>query len=151
MGWKPILASFYGEGRKSRLLPVRHDLQLLLLAYHDNFDWQAELKVAIFFRTVAGRTGQTTSQHRHLADDETSPETAGLPPHSFRVATATDLLTQGVALEDVQYLAGRADLRRTRLYGRRQKSITRNIVVRIAIRSTLNRERAESYPKAKTP
>jgi integrase/recombinase XerD len=37
-------------------------------------------------------------------------ESTGLPfrlsPYSFRVATITDLLTQGVALEDVQHLAG---------------------------------------------
>ena len=37
---------------------------------------------------------------------------AGLPsrlsPHSFRVTAITDLLTQGVPLEDVQYLAGHA-------------------------------------------
>jgi integrase/recombinase XerD len=44
---------------------------------------------------------------------------AGLPeqlsPHSFRVATITDLLSQGEPLEDVQYLAGHADPRTTRL------------------------------------
>jgi integrase/recombinase XerD len=61
---------------------------------------------------------------------------AGLParlsPHSFRVATITDLLTQGVPLEDVQYLAGHADPRTTRLYDRRQKRVTRNIVERIS-------------------
>ena len=54
-------------------------------------------------------------------------------PHSFRVATITDLLTQGVPLEDVQYLAGHADPRTTRLYDRRQKKVTRNIVERISI------------------
>ena len=32
-----------------------------------------------------------------------------LSPHSFRVAIITDLLTQGVPLEDVQLLAGHAD------------------------------------------
>jgi integrase/recombinase XerD len=62
---------------------------------------------------------------------------AGLParlsPHSFRVATITDLLTQGVPLEEVQYLAGHADPRTTRLYDRRQKKVTRNIVERISI------------------
>jgi integrase/recombinase XerD len=62
---------------------------------------------------------------------------AGLPqrlsPHSFRVATITDLLTQGVPLEDVQYLAGHADPRTTTLYDRRQKRVTRNIVERISI------------------
>lgn len=51
---------------------------------------------------------------------------AGLPArnlscHSFRATTITDLLTQGVPLEDVQYLAGHADPRTTRLYDRRQK------------------------------
>jgi site-specific recombinase XerD len=62
---------------------------------------------------------------------------AGLPmrlsPHSFRVATITDLLEQGLAFEDVQRLAGHADPRTTRLYDRRDKKITRNIVERISI------------------
>ena len=42
----------------------------------------------------------------------------------------TDLLTQGVPLEDVQYLAGHAEPRTTGLYDRRQKKVTRNIVER---------------------
>lgn len=54
-------------------------------------------------------------------------------PHSFRVTTITDLLEQGVPLEDVQRLAGHADPRTTRLYDRRHKKITRNIVERISI------------------
>jgi integrase/recombinase XerD len=62
---------------------------------------------------------------------------AGLPPqyspHSFRVTTVTDLLSQGVPLEDVQYLAGPADPRTTQLYDRRQKRVTRNVVERISI------------------
>jgi integrase len=57
---------------------------------------------------------------------------AGLPsPHSFRVTAITDLLTQ-VPLEDVQYLAGHAEPRKTGLYDRRQKRVTRNIVKRIS-------------------
>jgi hypothetical protein len=36
-------------------------------------------------------------------------------------------------LEDVQYLAGHADPRTTRLYDRRQRTVTRNIVERISI------------------
>lgn len=62
---------------------------------------------------------------------------AGLPgtysPHSFRVTTITDLLEQNVPLEDVQYLAGHADPRTTRLYDRRGRKVTRNIVERISI------------------
>jgi integrase/recombinase XerD len=56
-----------------------------------------------------------------------------LSPHSFRGTTITDLLEQGVALEDVQRLAGHADPRTTRLSDRRDKKITRNIVERISI------------------
>ena len=51
------------------------------------------------------------------------PAVLGLPerlsPHSFRVAAVTDLLTQGVPLEDVQYLAGHSEPRTTALYDRR--------------------------------
>lgn len=54
-------------------------------------------------------------------------------PHSFRSCTATDLLLQGVPLEAVQYLLGHADPRVTRLYDRRQKQVTRNIVERISV------------------
>ncbi len=53
--------------------------------------------------------------------------------HSFRATTITDLLEQGVPLEDVQYLAGHADPRTTRLYDRRKKEVTRNIVERISV------------------
>jgi integrase/recombinase XerD len=53
-------------------------------------------------------------------------------PHN-RVATVTDLLEQNVPLEDVQYLAGHADPRTTRIYDRRRRKVTRNIVKRISI------------------
>ena len=56
-----------------------------------------------------------------------------LSPHSFRVAVNPNLLNQGVSLEEVQNLADHADPRTTRLYDRRHKSITRNIVERISI------------------
>ena len=58
---------------------------------------------------------------------------ARLSPHSFRVTIITDLLEQGVSPEDVQRLAGHTDPRTTRLYDRRDKKITRNIVERISI------------------
>ena len=54
-------------------------------------------------------------------------------PHSFRVLVVTDLLTQDVPLEDVQYLAGHANPKTTQLYDRRQKRVTRNIVERISV------------------
>ena len=54
-------------------------------------------------------------------------------PHSFRVATVTDLLELNLALEDVQHLAGHADPRTTRLHDPRRRKVTRNIVERISI------------------
>jgi integrase/recombinase XerD len=62
---------------------------------------------------------------------------AGLPgqlsPHWFGVATVTDLLEQNVPLEDVQHLAGDADPRTTRLYDRRRRKVTWDIVERLSI------------------
>jgi len=132
---------FLEKGGKSRSIPVRHDLQSDLLAYLESFAWQSEPSDAPLFRSAIGRTGTLTAQplrnidicrmiKRRLRDAELPTH---LSPHSFRVATVTDLLTQGVALEDVQYLAGHADPRTTRLYDRRQKQVTRNTVERISI------------------
>jgi integrase/recombinase XerD len=65
------------------------------------------------------------------------PKHAGLPlrlpPHSFWVTGKTDLLSHGVPLDGVQFLAGHSSPRTTKLYGRRQKKMTRNIVQRISI------------------
>ena len=54
-------------------------------------------------------------------------------PHNFRVLVVTDLLSQDVALEDVQYLAGHANPRTTQIYDRRGRRVTRNIVERISV------------------
>jgi integrase len=52
----------------------------------------------------------------------------------LQVTAITDLLAQGVPLEDVQRLAGHADPRTTtRLYDRCERRITRNIVERISL------------------
>src|SRR5216117_4542832 len=93
------------------------------------------------FRTAYKKTGQLTKNAMYVVDIcrmvKRRLRDAGLPgvlsPHSFRVTTITDLLEQGVPLEDVQRLAGYADPRTTRLYDRRDKKITRNVVERISI------------------
>jgi integrase len=59
--------------------------------------------------------------------------TESISPHSFRSYTATDLLLQRVAKQDVQHLLGHADPRVKRLYDCRQKHFTRNIVERISV------------------
>jgi integrase/recombinase XerD len=51
----------------------------------------------------------------------------------FRVTAITDLLSLGIPLEYVQYLAGHAKPRTTGLYDRRQKMVARNIMERISI------------------
>ena len=129
------------KGGKSREIPVRHDLQKVILDYVAAAGLNDRLKEIPLLQSAAVRNGRLTGQSlsgigiyrivkRRLHD-------AGLPdrlsPHSFRVTTITDLLTQGVPLEDVQYLVGHSDPRTTRLYDRRQKKVSRNIVERISI------------------
>ncbi|MFN3194040.1 MAG: tyrosine-type recombinase/integrase [Aureliella sp.] len=132
---------FSEKGAKSREIPVRHDLRGFLLEYLRTSGLDYADKLSPLFRTTIRRTKQLT-QNRMTPGDmgrmvKRRMREAGLPdrlsPHSFRVTTITDLLSQGVPLEDVQNLAGHADPRTTRLYDRRQRKITRNIVERISI------------------
>lgn len=131
---------FEEKGGKSRLIPVRHDLEGFLLEYLDVAGLR-EAKDGPLFRSAVRKTKTLTESAMSAIDMcrmvKRRMRDAGLPPrlspHSFRVATLTNLLEQGVAQEDVQYLAGHADARTTRLYDRRQKKVTRNIVERISI------------------
>ena len=132
---------FQEKGGKSREIPVRHDLEGDIRRYLDASSIAVENKDLPLFRSTIRKTKLLTANplttkaicelvKRRLKD-------AGLPsrlsPHSFRVTAITDLLTQGVPLEDVQYLAGHSEPRTTALYDRRQKKVTRNIVERISI------------------
>jgi site-specific recombinase XerD len=132
---------FQEKGGKSREIPVRHDLEGYVLAYVEAAGIAGDAKDRPLFRSTLRRTKQLTGNaltskaicelvKRRLKD-------AGLParlsPHSFRVTGITDLLSQGMPLEDVQRLAGHAEPRTTALYDRRQKKVTRNIVERISI------------------
>jgi integrase/recombinase XerD len=132
---------FDEKGGKSREIPVRHDLEQMLLDYIAAAGLRDARKDTPLFRTAYRKTGRLTENALYAVDvcrlvkrrlkDASLP--SHLSPHSFRVTTITDLLEQGVPLEDVQRLAGHADPRTTRLYDRRQKKITRNIVERISI------------------
>ncbi|MEX1027996.1 MAG: tyrosine-type recombinase/integrase, partial [Candidatus Paceibacterota bacterium] len=133
---------FHDKGGKSREIPVRHDLQQLLAEYLQSAGIQSENHPdRPLFRSTVRKTKQITDRPMTSGDMgrmiKRRMRAAGLPerlsPHSFRVATITDLLSQGVPLEDVQHLAGHADPRTTRLYDRRQRKVTRNIVERISI------------------
>jgi integrase/recombinase XerD len=59
-----------------------------------------------------------------------------LSAHSFRTAVATNLIGQGVPVEDVQELLGHADARTTKLYDRTERKVTRNLVERIGLKLT---------------
>ena len=132
---------FTEKGGKSREIPVRHDLRQMIAAYIEAADLRQAPKDAPLFRPALGNTGKLTARTIHVNDIcrmmKRRLAAASLPsrlsPHSFRVAVITDLLEQGVPLEDVQHLAGHADPRTTRLYDRRQRKVTRNIVERISI------------------
>lgn len=132
--------SFNDKGGKHRKVPVRHDLQLALREYMDaaGIDDTTD-KSAHLFRTAVGKKNQLTTAAMTDNDMQRMFKRrilqVGLPgtlsPHSFRVTTITALLEQGVALEVVQNLANHADPRTTRLYDRRKRKITRNVVERI--------------------
>jgi integrase/recombinase XerD len=150
---KLTLRDFYADGRqkclrldekggKVREIPVRTDLEGFLDEYVLMANLATSGAEAPLFRSAIRRTGKLTE--RALSADDILRmvrrrlKDAGIPNdrltcHSFRATTITDLLSQGVPLEDVQFLAGHSDPRTTRLYDRRQRTVTRNIVERISI------------------
>ena len=132
---------FHEKGGKVREIPVRHDLQQALNDYLDRNGLRQADPSSPLFRTAIRRTNRMTINSMS-ADDKArmvkrrlldAGLSARISPHSFRVTTITDLLEQGVPLEDVQYLAGHADPRTTRLYDRRTRRVTRNSVERMSV------------------
>jgi integrase/recombinase XerD len=132
---------FEEKGGKSGEIPVRHDLEAILFCYLDSAGLRNAPKDTALFPTAIRKTGHLTTRGIHVNDVDRMMKRrlkdAGLPdnlsPHSFHVTTITDPLEQGVPLEDVQRLAGHADPRTSRLYDRRDKKFTRNVVERISI------------------
>lgn len=132
---------FREKGGKARSIPVRADLQRVLQEYVIAGGPHTAAKESPLFRTASGRRGLLSERAMNGVDVcrmvKRRLVAAGLPslisPHSFRSMAATDLLLQGVALEDVQFLLGHSDSRVTKLYDRRRKQITRNIVERISV------------------
>jgi len=127
------------KGGRQREIPCHRKLQPILKAYVT----AAKLSDpdAPLFRAARGRTPQLSERpfqakdiHRML---KRRLKAANLPSiltcHSFRATTATDLLEQGVSLEEVQELLGHADPRTTRLYDRRDRTVTSNVVEKISI------------------
>ena len=132
---------FREKGGKQREIPVRHDLDRWLGEYLEAAGINAGPKEAPLFRAALGNR-KALSDGPLSANDmrrllKRRLKDASLPPifspHSFRVLVVTDLLSQDVPLEDVQYLAGHANPRTTQIYDRRRRRVTRNIVERISV------------------
>lgn len=129
---------FDEKGGAVRQIPCRHDLQGYIEEYIAAAPCGPDEPL---FRAARGRTYQLSDRPFQAKDIHRMVKRrlkdAGLPAiltcHSFRATTATDLLEQGVPLEDVQELLGHADPRTTRLYDRRDRAVTRNVVERISI------------------
>jgi site-specific recombinase XerD len=130
---------FSEKGGKSREIPVRSDLEEELLSYLDAASSRDAPKDSPLFRTAFRKTDRLTLRRMTAIDIcrmvKRRLKKAKLPehlsPHSFRVSTLTDLLESGTELADVQQFAGHADPRTTRLYDRRSRNVTRNLVERI--------------------
>lgn len=132
---------FEEKNNRQRQLPVRHDLQLVLLTYLHAAGLQDAPKASSFFRTIKARSNILLDTPVSGMDIykmlKRRLKKAGLPthivPHSLRACVVTDLLTQGLPLDEVQRLVGHSDPRTTTLYDRRQKQVSRNLVERISI------------------
>ena len=137
------LALCFREKRgKEREIPVRIDLAGWVTEYIEVAGIRDDPKESPFFRSAdyhtptwlgAGGVGAWTIRcilKRRLKD-------AGLPttiiPNSFRVMVVTDLLAQGVPVEDVQYLTGHPHPSATHVYDRSARRVARNIVERISV------------------
>jgi integrase/recombinase XerD len=132
---------FFEKGGKVREIPVRRDLRGYLSAYVEAGGLCSAPADNPLFRRITRNAStlkpdaMTGNDIRRMLKQRMArihlPEE--LSPHSFRVAAITDLLEQGVPLEDVQNLVGHADPRTTRLYDRRQKKIMLSVVQKISV------------------
>jgi site-specific recombinase XerD len=134
--------NFGEKGGKLHRVPARHDLQLQMERYLKATGLEGRSDKTPLFRTARRRKRELTDRGLNGNDllriVKRRLKGAGLPEgafccHSFRATTATNLLRQKVAREQVQYLLGHSDARTTDLYNRTEKEVTRNVVERISI------------------
>ena len=136
-------ALFFREKRgKTREIPIRIKLDRWIADYIDAARIGDDAKQSPLFRLVDRQspTGLASKGVRAWTIRNILKrrlKEAGLPetftPHSFRVMVVTDLLEQGVPMEDVQHLAGHSHPSTTQVYDRRERRVTRNIVERISV------------------
>ncbi|VTS08054.1 tyrosine-type recombinase/integrase [Tuwongella immobilis] len=134
---------FREKNGKRRAVPVRPDLESWLRAYQHAADIDCDPRMnrdAPLFRCVqwdkssrrliTNKSNMTPEYMRRMIKRRCKAANLSerITPHSFRVKTVTTLLQAGQPLEDVQYLVGHADPRTTRLYDRRKKRVTWDLV-----------------------
>ena len=129
------------KGGKQREIPVHSNLRDWLDEYVATAGLTDAPKTGPLFRSLEIRDRSRVSAAPFVPQRirgmlKTRLKHAGLPstirPHSFRVFVVTDLLTQDVPLEAVQYLAGHSNPQTTQVYDRRRRAVTRKIVERIS-------------------
>lgn len=136
-----LIIRFREKGGRHRKIPARISLQQDIQEYLDVAPALESNKHTPLFRSASGRTQKLTDLPMSTVDMsrmlKRRLQQADLPSsiscHSFRSCAATDLLLQQVPLCDVQNFLGHADPRVTRLYDRRHREVTRNIVERISV------------------
>ena len=113
-----------------RKIPLRLDLNHWIQAYLLLVDGGGGREAPLFRPRPLGPWTIRAILKRRLRD-------AGLPliitPHSFRAMVVTDLLEQGVPIDDIQYLVGHSHPSTTHIYDRHARKVTRNIVERISV------------------
>jgi site-specific recombinase XerD len=130
---------FREKNGKDREIPVRHDLEGWLDAYIVAAGIGEDARSAPLFRAANGKKKELLCDDykahsirqmlkRRLARAGCPTSSARIPS---RVTVVTGLLNQNIPLEDVQYLAGHSSPTTTRIYDRRRRKVTRNIVERI--------------------
>ncbi|TWU49443.1 tyrosine-type recombinase/integrase [Rubripirellula reticaptiva] len=131
---------FHEKGGNHQGVEVRHDLEAWINEYIERASLKTAHRDAPLFRPLVRREERLQATAMEANDvgrmvkrklRQTGIRTE-LSAHSFRVATITDLIAQGVPVEDVQELAGHADARTTKLYDRTNRKATRNLVERIS-------------------
>ena len=126
---------------KEREIPLRLDLNQWIQAYvllvDDFADGDAPLFRPLHANSRTRFARRFITPYTIRAMLKRRLQDAGLPsifsPHSFRAMVVTDLLQQGVPMEDVQYLVGHSHPSTTQIYDRRARKVTRNIVERISL------------------
>ncbi|TWT66655.1 tyrosine-type recombinase/integrase [Allorhodopirellula solitaria] len=131
---------FQEKGSNNQSAEVRHDLEAWVNEYIRQAGLGEANPASPLFRPLVRR--EERLQNRQVEANgvgrmvKRKLRQAGirteLSAHSLRVATITDLISQGVDIASVQELAGHADARTTKLYDRTSRRATRNLVERIS-------------------